>query len=193
MGEEHAPMSDRSALIEHRCAKRSGLGQWPPARSPSATSTFVTSPGRNLPFWPLKPRSGRAAARVPTALAGDGDDRRGRRRADGRRRSGERSRRPAGAAARHRARVRHGAGQRVCSSAPSAIGARWAATSAWHPVRGRVAESGATRASPSRATAIELAWLWLRHQPGSALTRWFQKQPRDPRASVGAVKATDLA
>jgi hypothetical protein len=27
MGEGHAPMSDRSALIEHRCAKRSGLVQ----------------------------------------------------------------------------------------------------------------------------------------------------------------------
>jgi transposase len=30
-----------------------------------------------------------------------------------------------------------------------------------------------------RTTAIELAWLWLRHQPNSALSRWF-------RARVGA-------
>jgi transposase len=23
---------------------------------------------------------------------------------------------------------------------------------------------------------IQLAWLWLRHQPGSALSRWFQER-----------------
>jgi transposase len=28
----------------------------------------------------------------------------------------------------------------------------------------------------ARRTAIELAWLWLRHQPGSALARWFQER-----------------
>ena len=33
-----------------------------------------------------------------------------------------------------------------------------------------IAKSGNPRA---RRTAIELAWLWLRHQPGSALARWF--------------------
>jgi len=42
------------------------------------------------------------------------------------------------------------------------IGARWVATSAWHPVRGRAAESGATRASPNRATrgrgALRSSW-----------------------------------
>ena len=32
-----------------------------------------------------------------------------------------------------------------------------------------IAKSGNPRA---RRTAIELAWLWLRHQPGSALARW---------------------
>jgi transposase len=32
-----------------------------------------------------------------------------------------------------------------------------------------------------RKTMIELAWLWLRHQPDSALSRWFQ-------ARVGAAK-----
>src|SRR5262249_37513903 len=42
------------------------------------------------------------------------------------------------------------------------------------------AASGATRASPGRATrergrcAIELAWLWLRHQPRSALAGWYR-------------------
>ena len=33
-----------------------------------------------------------------------------------------------------------------------------------------IAKSGNPRA---RRAAIELAWLWLRHQPGSVLTRWF--------------------
>lgn len=33
-----------------------------------------------------------------------------------------------------------------------------------------IAKAGNRRA---RSTAIELAWLWLRHQPDSALTRWF--------------------
>jgi len=28
-------------------------------------------------------------------------------------------------------------------------------------------------AGRARSTAIELAWLWLRHQPDSALSRWF--------------------
>ncbi len=41
-----------------------------------------------------------------------------------------------------------------------------------------IAKSGNPRA---RRTAIELAWLWLRHQPGSVLTRWFYER-------VGAAK-----
>ena len=41
-----------------------------------------------------------------------------------------------------------------------------------------IAKSGNPRA---RRTAIELAWLWLRHQPGSGLARWFH-------ARVGAGK-----
>ena len=36
-----------------------------------------------------------------------------------------------------------------------------------------MAKSGNPRA---RRTAIELAWLWLRHQPGSALVRWFHER-----------------
>ena len=27
-----------------------------------------------------------------------------------------------------------------------------------------------------RTTMIQLAWLWLRHQPGSALSRWFHER-----------------
>jgi transposase len=36
-----------------------------------------------------------------------------------------------------------------------------------------IAKSGNPRA---RRTAIELAWLWLRHQPGSALARWSHER-----------------
>ena len=42
-------------------------------------------------------------------------------------------------------------------------------------------DQGISKAGNSRARelAIELAWLWLRHQPGSALTRWFHERVRD--------------
>ena len=36
-----------------------------------------------------------------------------------------------------------------------------------------VSKAGNPRA---RATAIELAWLWLRHQPESALSRWYRQR-----------------
>ena len=41
-----------------------------------------------------------------------------------------------------------------------------------------IEKSGNPRA---RRTAIELAWLWLRHQPGSGLALWFHER-------VGAAK-----
>jgi transposase len=39
-------------------------------------------------------------------------------------------------------------------------------------------EQGISKAGNPRARhkAIELAWLWLKHQPGSALSRWFQER-----------------
>lgn len=39
-------------------------------------------------------------------------------------------------------------------------------------------EQGISKAGNPRARhkAVELAWLWLRHQPNSALTRWFQER-----------------
>lgn len=39
-------------------------------------------------------------------------------------------------------------------------------------------EQGISRAGNPRlrATLVQLAWLWLRHQPGSALSRWFQER-----------------
>jgi transposase len=41
-----------------------------------------------------------------------------------------------------------------------------------------IAKAGNPKA---RTTMIELAWMWLRHQPNSALSRWF-------RARVGSLK-----
>ena len=51
-----------------------------------------------------------------------------------------------------------------------------------------IAKSGNRRA---RAVAIELAWLWLRHQPHSALSRWFEDRTRggDKRARRIAIVA----
>lgn len=43
-----------------------------------------------------------------------------------------------------------------------------------------------------RTTMVQLAWLWLRHQPGSALTHWFhervaQNSGRLKRATIVAL------
>jgi transposase len=50
-------------------------------------------------------------------------------------------------------------------------------------------EQGASKAGNPRlrATLIELAWLWRRHQPQSALTLWFEERVR---ANGGRVKKT---
>jgi transposase len=39
-------------------------------------------------------------------------------------------------------------------------------------------EQGVSKAGNPRlrTTLIQLAWLWLRHQPGSALSHWFQER-----------------
>ena len=46
-----------------------------------------------------------------------------------------------------------------------------------------VHEQGVSKAGNPRlrTTMIQLAWLWLRHQPGSALARWFHEQARRGR------------
>ena len=46
-------------------------------------------------------------------------------------------------------------------------------------------EQGVSKAGNPRlrTTMIQLAWLWLRHQPGSALSLWFQERVR---ATAGA-------
>src|SRR5829696_4543047 len=37
-------------------------------------------------------------------------------------------------------------------------------------------DQGIAKSGNPRARRTELAWLWLRHQPGSALTRWFHER-----------------
>jgi transposase len=51
------------------------------------------------------------------------------------------------------------------------------APSPWQSGRVR-REQGISKAGNPRArrTAIELAWLWLRHQPGSAVAQWFHER-----------------
>jgi transposase len=44
-----------------------------------------------------------------------------------------------------------------------------------------------------RTTMIELAWLWLRHQPGSALTRWFHDRVGTERGRVKRITIVALA
>jgi transposase len=44
-----------------------------------------------------------------------------------------------------------------------------------------------------RTTAIELAWLWLRHQPETALSRWFLERVRSERGRVRRVAIVALA
>jgi len=44
-----------------------------------------------------------------------------------------------------------------------------------------------------RTTMIELAWLWLRHQPGSALSRWFRERVGDRRGRVRMVAIVAVA
>lgn len=56
---------------------------------------------------------------------------------------------------------------------------------------GRVVhEQGVSKAGNPRlrTTMIQLAWLWIRHQPESALTRWFKAQSqRGPKTTIVAL------
>lgn len=45
----------------------------------------------------------------------------------------------------------------------------------------------------ARRTAIELAWLWLRHQPGSALARWFKERVGASRGRIRRTMIVALA
>jgi transposase len=44
-----------------------------------------------------------------------------------------------------------------------------------------------------RKAMVELAWLWLRYQPGSALARWFAERAGAARGRVRKIAAVALA
>ena len=56
-------------------------------------------------------------------------------------------------------------------------------------------EQGISKAGNPRARckAIELAWLWLRHQPDSALTRWFAARTLDASKRIKRIAIVALA
>ncbi|HEU4379993.1 MAG TPA: IS110 family transposase, partial [Hyphomicrobiaceae bacterium] len=51
-------------------------------------------------------------------------------------------------------------------------------------------EQGVSKAGNARLRKklVQLAWLWLRHQPGSALTRWFHAQAHRKVAIVALAR-----
>jgi transposase len=56
-------------------------------------------------------------------------------------------------------------------------------------------EQGISKAGNHRArtTAIELAWLWLRHQPDSALSHWFRERVGNIKGRIRKIAAVALA
>jgi transposase len=53
-----------------------------------------------------------------------------------------------------------------------------------------ISKAGNRRA---RSLAIELAWLWLRHQPDSALSCWFRERVRDLKGRIRRIAIVALA
>jgi transposase len=56
-------------------------------------------------------------------------------------------------------------------------------------------EQGISKAGNARLrkTMIQLAWLWLRHQPGSALSRWFHERVGDRRGKIRRITVVAVA
>ena len=56
-------------------------------------------------------------------------------------------------------------------------------------------EQGISKAGNRRARrmAIELAWLWLRHQPGSELSRWFRERVGDLKGRIRRITIVAMA
>jgi transposase len=56
-------------------------------------------------------------------------------------------------------------------------------------------EQGISKAGNRRARelAIELAWLWLRHQPGSELSRWFHQRVGDMKGRIRRITIVAVA
>jgi transposase len=60
---------------------------------------------------------------------------------------------------------------------------------------GMQSDQGISKAGNPRARtlAIELAWLWLRHQPESVLTRWFLQRTQGATGRIRRIAVTALA
>jgi transposase len=56
-------------------------------------------------------------------------------------------------------------------------------------------DQGISKAGNSRARAlvIEIAWLWVRHQPGSALTQWFSQRVGTAKGRIRRTAIVALA
>jgi transposase len=56
-------------------------------------------------------------------------------------------------------------------------------------------EQGISKSGNSRlrSTMMELAWLWLRHQSGSALSRWFHERVQSDRGRIRRISIVALA
>jgi transposase len=56
-------------------------------------------------------------------------------------------------------------------------------------------EQGISKAGNARlrTTMIQLAWLWVRHQPGSALSRWFRERVGDKRGKIKRIAIVAVA
>src|SRR5712691_5700542 len=56
-------------------------------------------------------------------------------------------------------------------------------------------EQGISKAGNRRARrlAVELAWLWLRHQPGSALSRWFHERVGNLKGRIRRIAIVAVA
>ena len=53
-----------------------------------------------------------------------------------------------------------------------------------------IAKAGAKRA---RKAMIELSWLWLRHQPDSALAQWFRERVGEKKGRVKRIAIVAMA
>jgi transposase len=53
-----------------------------------------------------------------------------------------------------------------------------------------ISKAGNPRA---RSLVIEIAWLWVRHQPNSALTKWFVQRVGDATGRIRRIAIVALA
>jgi transposase len=75
------------------------------------------------------------------------------------------------------------------------VGSYFGLTSSPYDSGGSTHDQGISKAGNRRARvlAIELAWLWLRHQPDSELSRWFHERVRDMKGKLRRIAIVALA